>query len=58
MNGQGLAGRGGAREPSFAYWGVEMTRQGGVPTDRVLNCLSQDELGRHLETRRAYVEYC
>ena len=41
------------RELDLTHWGVEMARKGGVPKDRVLNCLSKDDLGRYLERRRA-----
>jgi DNA polymerase (family 10) len=39
-------------ELDLTSWGVLMARKGGVPPDRVLNCLGRDELGRYL-TRRA-----
>jgi histidinol phosphatase-like PHP family hydrolase len=32
------------RELDLTHWGVEMARKGGVPKERVLNCLSRDEL--------------
>jgi hypothetical protein len=41
------------RELDLTHWGVEMARKGGVPKDRVLNCLSKDELASYLEKRRA-----
>ena len=41
------------RELDLTHWGVEMARKGGVPKDRVLNCLSRDELASYLENRRA-----
>ena len=37
----------------LTHWGVEMARKGGVPKDRVLNCLRKDELASYLEKRRA-----
>ena len=40
------------RELDLTHWGVEMARKGGVPKDRVLNCLSRDELASYLEKRR------
>jgi DNA polymerase (family 10) len=36
-----------------AHWGVVMARKGGVPKERVLNCLALDDFVRHLEARRA-----
>jgi DNA polymerase (family X) len=40
------------REIDLTHWGVEMARKGGVPKDRVLNCLSKDEFAANLERRR------
>jgi hypothetical protein len=40
------------RELDLTHWGVEMARKGGVPKERVLNCLSKDELAFYLEKRR------
>ena len=40
------------RELDLTHWGVEMARKGGVPKDRVLNCLTKDELASYLATRR------
>jgi DNA polymerase (family X) len=40
------------RELDLTHWGVEMARKGGVPKERVLNCLSRDELALYLEKRR------
>ena len=40
------------RELDLTHWGVEMARKGGVPKDRVLNCLRKDELAAYLEKRR------
>ena len=39
-------------ELDLTSWGVLMARKGGIPPDRVLNCLGRDELVRYL-TRRA-----
>ena len=41
------------REIDLTHWGVEMARKGGVPKERVLNCLSKDEFAAYLEKRRA-----
>jgi DNA polymerase (family X) len=41
------------RELDLIHWGVEMARKGGVPKDRVLNCLSDHELAAYLQKRRA-----
>ena len=40
------------RELDLTHWGVEMARKGGVPKERVLNCLSRHELAFYLEKRR------
>ena len=40
------------RELDLTHWGVERARKGGVPKDRVLNCLRKDELAAYLEKRR------
>jgi DNA polymerase (family 10) len=40
------------RELDLTHWGVEMARKGGVPKERLLNCLSGDELAFYLEKRR------
>ena len=40
------------RELDLTHWGVEMARKGGVPKERVLNCLGRDELAFYLEKRR------
>jgi DNA polymerase (family X) len=34
------------------HWGVEMARKGGVPKERVLNCLSKEEFAEYLANRR------
>jgi DNA polymerase (family 10) len=39
------------RELDLTHWGVEMARKGGVPKDRILNCLSKDEFGSYLAKR-------
>lgn len=36
----------------LTHWGVEMTRKGDVPADRVLNCLTLAEFTRHLTRRK------
>lgn len=41
------------REIDLTHWGVEMARKGGVPRERILNCLSRDEFADYLEGRRA-----
>jgi DNA polymerase (family 10) len=41
------------RELDLTHWGVEMARKGGVPKDRVLNCLTREELTSYIEQRRA-----
>jgi DNA polymerase (family 10) len=40
------------REIDLTHWGVEMARKGGVPKERVLNCLSLDEFAEYLTERR------
>jgi DNA polymerase (family 10) len=40
------------REIDLTHWGVEMARKGGVPADRVLNCLSLRQITRHFGRRR------
>jgi DNA polymerase (family X) len=39
-------------ELDLAAWGVVMARKGGVPRERVLNCLDRDALSQHFETRK------
>ena len=39
------------REIDLTHWGVEMARKGGVSKERVLNCLSKNELAEYLERR-------
>src|SRR3954469_2190607 len=40
------------QEVALTRWGVLIARKGGVPKERVLNCLSLVELGRWLDGRR------
>jgi DNA polymerase (family 10) len=40
-------------EIDLTHRGVVMARKGGVPRDRVLNCLSRKDFERYLEQRRA-----
>jgi DNA polymerase (family X) len=39
-------------EIDLTHWGVEMARKGGVPSERVLNCLDLRALTGVLEKRR------
>jgi DNA polymerase (family X) len=39
------------REIDLTHWGVEMARKGGVPKERVLNCLTKEEFATYLERR-------
>jgi DNA polymerase (family 10) len=39
-------------EIDLIHWGVEMARKGGVPKERVLNCLSLAEIEAYLRERR------
>jgi DNA polymerase (family 10) len=39
-------------EIDLTHWGVEMARKGGVPADRVLNCLNLAAFSRHLACRK------
>ena len=39
-------------EIDLTHWGVEMARKGGVPKERVLNCLPLDEFARYLQRGR------
>lgn len=36
----------------MTHWGVEMARKGGLPKERVLNCLTLEELTEYLAKRR------
>jgi hypothetical protein len=36
------------REIDLTHWGVEMTHKGGVPKERVLNCLNKEEFAEYL----------
>jgi DNA polymerase (family 10) len=38
-------------ELDLTSWGVLMARKGGIPSDRVLNCLSCEEIVRYLTKR-------
>jgi DNA polymerase (family 10) len=38
-------------ELELTHWGVEMARKGGVPKDRVLNCLALGEFAQYLHRR-------
>jgi DNA polymerase (family X) len=38
-------------ELDFTHWGVEMARKGGVPPERVLNCLNTERLVEYLSRR-------
>ena len=40
------------REIDLTHLGVEMARKGGVPKQRVLNCLSKEKFAEYLEGRR------
>jgi DNA polymerase (family 10) len=40
-------------EIDLTRWGVEMARKGGVPADRILNCLTLSEFTQFLRERRA-----
>ena len=40
-------------ELDLTTWGVLAARKGGIPPDRVLNCLSRDDLVQFLADRRA-----
>jgi len=37
----------------LTHWGVEMARKGGVPADRVLNCLDLTAIRNYLQQRRS-----
>jgi DNA polymerase (family 10) len=40
-------------EIELTHWGVEMARKGGVPKDRVLNCLELTNFSAYLSQRRS-----
>jgi hypothetical protein len=40
------------REIDLTHWGVQMARKGGVPKERVLNCLTKEKFATYLEGRR------
>jgi DNA polymerase (family X) len=39
-------------ELDLTHWGVEMARKGGVPSERVLNCLDLSAVSAHFAARR------
>jgi DNA polymerase (family 10) len=39
-------------ELDLTHWGVLMARKGGVPKDRVLNCLDLKAFAAHLDRRK------
>src|ERR1700720_2844623 len=39
-------------EIDLTHWGIEMARKGGVPQDRVLNCLELSAFTQYLAERR------
>jgi DNA polymerase (family 10) len=39
-------------EINFTHWGVEMARKGGMPPERVLNCLNTQHFVEYLSRRR------
>ena len=39
-------------EIDLMHWGVQMARKGGMPKDRVLNCLSLSRIATHFPARR------
>jgi DNA polymerase (family 10) len=39
-------------ELDLTHWGVEMARKGGVPADRVLNCLPLKALRQFFDQRK------
>ena len=39
-------------ELDHMHWGIEMALKGGVPADRVLNAMSQQQILHHLKRRR------
>jgi len=43
-------------ELDLTSWGVLAARKGGIPPDRVLNCLSRDDLVQFLADRRAKLD--
>ncbi len=40
------------REIDLTHWGVKTARKGGVPKERVLNCLNKEEFAEYLANRR------
>ena len=45
-------------EIELIHWGVEMARKGGVPKDRVLNCLELPNFSAYLNQRRSGTRAC
>jgi DNA polymerase (family 10) len=45
-------------EIELIHWGVEMARKGGVPKDRVLNCLELPNFSAYLNRRRSGTRAC
>ena len=39
-------------ELDLTHWGVEMARKGGVPPERILNCLNIERFSEYLSRRR------
>jgi DNA polymerase (family 10) len=39
-------------EIDLTHWGVEQARKGGVPANRVLNCLTLQQITQYLNKRR------
>ena len=42
-------------EIDLTHWGVEMARKGGVPAERVVNCMSLAAFRRYLGKRKKRV---
>jgi len=43
-------------ELDLVRWGVAVARKGGVPKERVLNCMSLEEITKWLAARKQRVE--
>jgi DNA polymerase (family X) len=41
------------QEIGLTHWGIEVARKGGVPTERVLNAFTLQQLTQHLKKRKA-----
>ena len=41
-------------EIDLTHWGVAMARKGGVPADRVLNCLSLARIAKLFRNRKRH----